>query len=636
MQFEYQGMSLWYGTPDAPAPGESVPAGAEVAIAIGVRPIDASHRVELLYRINQGSIETVVAKWQRNQTASNSQYFKARLPRFQAGDTVEYRVICRCAGRQVPSPEKAEHFAGSFRVIEPGTQLAPTMAANESSPPEPDTVASTPNVEPELTAQQKEISPPSLKIENRINIVKTVLTNKEHQRVLDEAVKAANENIPVALESLKDKLPPASLQKVTLAHSLAVLTDDHLAAVKALTEQPDLTTLRDVALRFNVEKLAAIVDPKALPESIAGATDDEEKRNFAIALQHKLFAAEPTAVLQRMVEAAEVPIADVTLRTGVVRFLANQPDFNIRTTSVYTALQHPEAFKDIADEHRAGVVEQLKTLQRVQAISPIPEAVPTLMRANLTSAFSVAEMPESTFLAAHGQALGEETARQVYTTAINSHIRNEHALITMREAVRGTGLAIIDGSEPLEARRDRMQAIADGQAVPLNLESLFGSIDYCECEECLSVYSPASYFVELLQFLRNNNLDPNNPNTGQKGIVNTPLEKLFRRRPDLGCLELTCQNTFTVLPYIDLVNEVMESFVVHLDEFDSDPNVPKQARLEVFNVEDEISSELLAQPQHTNYDAYCILKNAVYPFTLPYHQAIDGKCLFSIRDVASR
>lgn len=432
------------------------------------------------------------------------------------------------------------------------------------------------------------------------------------------------------MESLKDKLPTVSLQKVALAHSLSVLTDDHLPAVKALTEQPDLTTLRDVALRFNVEKLAAIVDPKALPENIVGATDDEKKRNFAIALQHKLFAAEPTAVLERMVQVAEVPIADVTLRAGVVSFLDNQPDFNIRKTSVYTALQHPEAFKNISDEHRAGVVEQLKILQRVQAISPIPEAVPILMKANLTSAFSVTEMPESTFLSAHGQVLGEETARQVYTTAINSRIRNEHALVTMREAVRGTGLAIIDGSQPLEARRDKMQAIADRQGVPLNLESLFGSIDYCECEECLSVYSPASYFVELLQFLRNNNLDPTNPNTGQKGITNTPLEKLFRRRPDLGCLELTCQNTFTVLPYVDLVNEVIESFIVHLSDYTSsnpDPN-QRQARLEVFNVEDETTNELLAQPQHTNYDAYCILKNAVYPFTLPYYQAIDAIRIF--------
>ena len=59
-------------------------------------------------------------------------------------------------------------------------------------------------------------------------------------------------------------------------------------------------------------------------------------------------------------------------------FLGNQPDFNIRTTSVYAALKNPDALKGIADEHRAEVVEHIKTLQRVQAISQIPEAVPVL------------------------------------------------------------------------------------------------------------------------------------------------------------------------------------------------------------------------------------------------------------------
>ncbi len=126
----------------------------------------------------------------------------------------------------------------------------------------------------------------------------------------------------------------------------------------------------------------------------------------------------------------------------------------------------------------------------MQALTPIPEAVPVLINANLTSAFQVAEMPESRFLSAYSETLGKETARQVYTNAINNHIRNEQALITMREAVRGTGLAIIDGQQPLETRIKTLQAVADRQEVPvpLNLEELFGSMDYCECEECTSVY----------------------------------------------------------------------------------------------------------------------------------------------------
>lgn len=467
-----------------------------------------------------------------------------------------------------------------------------------------------------------------INLETRINALNSVLTKKAEQQAVSDALTASNGDWEATLATLTAQLPNTSLQKVAFANTLAAWSNDNVPVVQAIAGQPGLSSLRDVALNYNVEKLEALVDPKVVPDNIAGASDDEKKQNFALTLQHELFALEPTAVLQRMVQEAEIPIADTSTRTGVVSFLANQPDFNIRTTSVYTALQKPDALKGIADDQLGNVVTQLKTLQRVQALSPVPEAVPVLMKANLTSAFSVAEMPESTFLEAYSNSLGEATANQVYTHAINSRIRNEQALMTMRETVRGTGLAIIDGQQTLQERMAVLQNAADKQGVPVNLEALFGSMDYCECDECTSVYSPASYFVDLLQFLRNNDLDPQNPHTPQQGIAGTPLEKLFRRRPDLGCLELTCQNTDTVLPYIDLVNEVMESFVVHLGDYHADPNDPKQAQLEVFNVEDETSDELLAQPQHINYDAYCTLKSAVYPFTLPYHQPIDATRIF--------
>ena len=38
-------------------------------------------------------------------------------------------------------------------------------------------------------------------------------------------------------------------------------------------------------------------------------------------------------------------------------------------------------------------------------------------------------------------------------------------------------------------------------------------------------------------------------------------DALFARRPDLGDIELSCENTDTVLPLIDLVNEVLENAV---------------------------------------------------------------------------
>jgi hypothetical protein len=506
----------------------------------------------------------------------------------------------------------------------------------------------------------------SFNVDTRIKALNVVLTDHAQQTLVEHALTTAKGDWSVALKELKTKLPKAALSKLDFAHSLADLSGDNLHVVKTLDQDPKVNNLRDVALNFNVAGLTKLVNPGAA----AGTPAHDKAVTSAIDFRQKLFTTEPAAVLQRMVIDAEIPIADSKVATGVTQFLNNQPAFNIRTTSVHTAIKEADAFKNIADEQRADVVEHVKTIQRVQALTLVPEAVPVLIKANLTSAFHVGELPESTFLRSYGGALGEDVAKQVYTNAINNRIRNEHALITMREAIRGTGLAIMDGNMtgqsgmvraqemadgpmeddpamqprmavmrgapdaqmdaklPMQTRMAMMQKVADDQKVPLNLEALFGSMDYCECDECLSVYSPASYFVELLQYLRNNNLDPKKPNTGKKGFKDTPLEKLFRRRPDLGCLDLTCENTFTVLPYIDLVNEVMESFVVHLGLYSASNTKPKQATLDAFDVQGETSSELLAQPQHTNYEAYCILKSAVYPFTLPYHQPIDAIRIF--------
>ncbi|THC93212.1 hypothetical protein EYZ11_007317 [Aspergillus tanneri] len=57
---------------------------------------------------------------------------------------------------------------------------------------------------------------------------------------------------------------------------------------------------------------------------------------------------------------------------------------------------------------------------------------------------------------------------------------------------------------------------------------------------------PAAFFVDLLYKLN-------------KKASPTMLDKLFKRREDLKYLQLSCANTKVLVPYIDLVNEVLES-----------------------------------------------------------------------------
>src|SRR5205085_11837897 len=82
------------------------------------------------------------------------------------------------------------------------------------------------------------------------------------------------------------------------------------------------------------------------------------------------------------------------------------------------------------------------------------------------------------------------------------------------------------------------------------LVALFGAQDACACGHCNSVLSPAAYFVDVLQFIKH--ALPNNE----------LLYRLLLRRPDLQDVELSCNNTNTEVPAIDLALEALENSVV--------------------------------------------------------------------------
>src|SRR5260370_12678991 len=141
-------------------------------------------------------------------------------------------------------------------------------------------------------------------------------------------------------------------------------------------------------------------------------------------------------------------------------------------------------------------------------------------------------------------------------------------------------------------------------------ETLFGSLSFCDCDHCRSVYSPAAYFVDLLQFLKNSR--PNGQgHTPMEIVVGRADGQLPGRRPDLQYIKLSCENTNTALPYVDLVNEILETYVAQGD------------RTAAKDTGDSTADELAANPQFTNEDAYIKLKAQVYPLTLPFDRSLE-------------
>src|SRR5262249_59361886 len=121
--------------------------------------------------------------------------------------------------------------------------------------------------------------------------------------------------------------------------------------------------------------------------------------------------------------------------------------------------------------------------------------------------------------------------------------------------------------------------------------------------------STAAYFVDLLSFI-----DPDdlvwenfqniwkNKHNGEEYAVKykRPFDALIKRRPDLPHLPLTCENTNTALPYIDIVNEILEYYVAN-DEL---------TEKAVYDTGEATTPELLAEPQNIIPQAYDKLKDA--------------------------
>jgi len=113
----HEGLSIWYGTPDALAPDEdAVMPRRGSSLVIGVRPSSPTNSVAVRYRVDGGPIQTIPGRELRSDYQRQAQYFGVSFPPFPTGDVVEYAAVLSNAGRQVPAPHLADRFPSRFRL----------------------------------------------------------------------------------------------------------------------------------------------------------------------------------------------------------------------------------------------------------------------------------------------------------------------------------------------------------------------------------------------------------------------------------------------------------------------------------------------------------------------------------------
>lgn len=383
---------------------------------------------------------------------------------------------------------------------------------------------------------------------------------------------------------------------------LGVLSLNNPPLVAALRNTYKPSSMRDLT-KLDASALTQLVTSQnvPIPDSISGTTPAEKTANYVSGMIALLQSAFPTDYVAQGLAASK----DAT-QQNVAKFLSNSPDFDFQTATIDSYLQQNAAksFQNIAQDQVAPVTQQLKSIQRVFRISPDYPTINRLLSAGLDSAAKISKLSRARFLQQYSASLGGDTqALALYSSA--SHINAQ--AINLHRMIQGS---LNDVSPIGISGPSRPVPLAIQTGIP-NWQTLFGSAGGCQCDDCLSVYSAAAYFVDLLEFLRH---------SAPNAAGYTPLDVLIGgkvgntlisgRRPDLPYIKLNCQNTNTELPYVDLVNEILESYITLNGALDATTAHNTSS--------DATADELAVNPEYTLSPAYDALSGATYPRALPY------------------
>ena len=424
-------------------------------------------------------------------------------------------------------------------------------------------------------------------------------------------------------------------ERLQLAVQLGALTNHRVALVKALLASGAIERASDVARISDAAWRELVVANGGAPPETPGATAEEQVGRYVSQITLQVEAAFATRVVAARL--GDTPVA---------QFLEAHPAYDLERT-------YPDRFF-AEDATAAGALTaearaDLLAIQRLYRLTASAAETIVLANQGVRSALQIARIDRDVF------------ATQVADTFETARAHELHA-----EASRVTATAVaVFGEYTTRADRTGLralpridterQATLAAAAIP-NWETLFGSHDLCACDACASAHGPSAYLVDVLQFFEER---------GVRGV-------LFARRPDLGGIELSCENTNTLVPTVDLVTEILEDAVAPPPPFVPftlpmaraselaapsptqelraafDPPLVAGARIEELEPEqrwriyDEAfaysitrtpaalevtlrsrqtsgpSAVRRAAPQYLNRAAYRALGEAVYPWTLPF------------------
>ncbi|WP_308636277.1 Tc toxin subunit A-related protein [Paenibacillus silvisoli] len=357
-----------------------------------------------------------------------------------------------------------------------------------------------------------------------------------------------------------------------------------LTMLKKKIDDPGVLAIngaRDLAALSTEEWVALIKESggHVPPSPAGGAAPGDPLRAYAAALAGQSEQLFPAIALAAAVDRS--PQSPLPRAKDVQALLVKHEELDLSATNLNVFFKE----KGIADQE---LLAESLVMQRVHRIAPTAAAGMVLLDQNIHNSAQIVRLGKERLvelLTAKG-AVDKRTALTVYGMAEQKYAQVLRRIGDYRfELHRANPRAIIDYTFTADDLPPEIKDIPDW-------ETLFGSLDYCECSHCQSVYGPSAYLADVLRYLDSH---------GSETAGKTVKDILFERRPDIGNIKLNCENTDTPMPYIDLVCEVLEHAVPPVPDADFSLQTTRSP------------AELSAFPEHIRREAYDTLRTADYP-----------------------
>ncbi len=415
----------------------------------------------------------------------------------------------------------------------------------------------------------------------------SIRLNNEQKQIFAEVQSQAGTDASKLWSNLSQRgFTKETIKQLQLDGKLGFLTGHNANLVKKIYSTYSLGSEEDFVNQklYKAEKWKPVIKDD-LPDGISA---DE----YATYLSNQIKLSYPNLVAASMIQSEEVKLGNNAPLMEVSAFFSKNNSSSNRIG--IKPINQWESFTELSTHAKAAA----KTFERLYQLSPSDESMVAMSKIGINSAYQIARYTQSEFLASYEKLFPNKSeALKVYTKA------NEVYSASLNIA---TGYITQRAAPNVYAITGNLSKTQNSTIAYPTLEDLFGNMEYCSCDHCKSVLSPAAYFVELLQFIDLADI----PHTGDN-----PIDALKERRPDIENIKLTCGNTNMALPYIDLVNEILEYYILH-DNLNN---------LEGHDVtEEDTQAELLAEPQFVEQSVYeNQLKEEVFPYNLPFHQPLE-------------